>query len=563
MPELVLLRITDIEPNPVNPRKSFDQAALEELAASIREVGVLQPVVVVPAGERYRLVAGERRWRAAQLAGREEIPAIVREDLSREQEAQITLIENLQRRDLNPIEEARGLQALTRDHGWTQEALAEKLGVTQGHISNRIRLLELPEEVQDSISRGILSAAHGRALLTIKAVPAFLKEMAAEAVEEGWSSRELEERINSKIRYGKAKVLFKDTTITWENPVFDTSECEGCRYVVRITDRWADDDKKKPYCLNPKCWEKKQKEAQDLKRKQEKEKLKAKGKTLLKLDKLPSDSYVRFSSHEMSQIDRAKCEGCENRTAAEGYGGELVEICLNPECVKKQKAAAARAKAQETEAKAKEQVERLKQSQQTVDLGDLGAVSELVGVARGFWQEMINLLAPHSINSNAQTLTHRASIIPLSSLLHYWNTKNELCAEASNMPAQFGRVKITIPSQGIEFTDDEDGATHDAKLRGEGVIRLAGRLEIRTANGRITDAPPALPVYYRILARQETSVRYIYQLVGIYTESRIILIFGHASVQMRKDLWARWAKLIEALPPVPELGEVKQVENVS
>ncbi|MEW6772320.1 MAG: hypothetical protein AB1330_13235, partial [Bacillota bacterium] len=420
-----------------------------------------------------------------------------------------------------------------------------------------IRLLELPEEVQDSISRGILSAAHGRALLVIKAAPAFLKEMAARAVERQYSSRELEQHIANQIEspyYGKAKKLFTSTWVE-ESPAFDVSECQVCRYVIEET--------KKPYCLNPKCWEKKQREARDRQREREKEKLKAKDKKLLKLDKIPSDSYIRFSSHEMSQIDRAKCEGCENRTAAEGYGGELVEICLNPECVKKQKAAAARAKAQETKAKAKEEVEKLKQSQQTVDLGDVGTVSELVGAARGFWQEMINSVAHNFINSNAQTLTARTSIIPLSSLLHYWNTKNELCAEASNMPAQLGRVKIAIPSQGIEFTGDEDGATHDAKLRGEGVIRLAGRLEIRTANGRITDAPPALPVYYRILARQETSVRYIYQLVGIYTESRIILIFGYTSVQIRKDLWARWAKLIEALPPVPELREVEQVENVS
>ncbi|MEW6573153.1 MAG: hypothetical protein AB1374_05920, partial [Bacillota bacterium] len=93
---------------------------------------------------------------------------------------------------------------------------------------------------------------------------------------------------------------------------------------------------------------------------------------------------------------------------------------------------------------------------------------------------------------------------------------------------------------------------------GEGVIRLADRLEIRTVHGRITDAPPVLPVYYRILARQETSVRYIYQVVGIRTESRSILIFGYTSVLMRKELWAGWAKLIEALPPVPELGEVKE-----
>ena len=141
-----------IYPNPANPRKAFDQAALDELAASIKEVGILQPLVVVVDHERdgYRLIAGERRWRAAKLAGLETVPVIARE-ITAAQEAEAMLVENLQREDLDPIEEASALKGLLSDHGYTQEQLAGKLGISQAHIANRTRLLRLPESAKENI----------------------------------------------------------------------------------------------------------------------------------------------------------------------------------------------------------------------------------------------------------------------------------------------------------------------------------------------------------------------------------------------------------------------------
>ena len=147
-----------IVPNPMNPRKSFDPEGLAELAASIRSVGILQPIVVVEAEitpRTYRIVAGERRWRAAKEAGLAAIPAVVKSGLSEAQELKIMVVENLQRKDVSPIEEAHGVKLLL-DAGLTQEALGERLGKSQSHIANRLRLLELPEPVLWNISRGII-----------------------------------------------------------------------------------------------------------------------------------------------------------------------------------------------------------------------------------------------------------------------------------------------------------------------------------------------------------------------------------------------------------------------
>lgn len=161
-----------IFPHPDNPRKHFDADKLQELAESIKACGIVQPIVVVERAVktgsatevRYQLVAGERRWRAAKLAGLETVPAVVR-DLTEQQVMEVMLLENLQREDLNAIEEAKAYGRLIAESGWTQEELGGKIGKSQGYIANRLRLLDLPEEVQENISRGILSPSQGRALL--------------------------------------------------------------------------------------------------------------------------------------------------------------------------------------------------------------------------------------------------------------------------------------------------------------------------------------------------------------------------------------------------------------
>jgi ParB family chromosome partitioning protein len=184
-----------IEPNPRQPRQAFDEEALEELAESIRVVGLLQPIVVRKTGvDRYELVMGERRWRACQLAELDAIPAIVREtpdnDLLRD-----ALIENLHREQLNPLEEAAAYQQLLDDFSATHEELARRVGRSRPHISNTIRLLNLPPGVQQRVAAGVLSAGHARALLSLTDARA-QEQLAHRIVAEGLSVRAVEEIVS-------------------------------------------------------------------------------------------------------------------------------------------------------------------------------------------------------------------------------------------------------------------------------------------------------------------------------------------------------------------------------
>lgn len=164
---VVDLKINDISPNNGQPRKNFNDEALRELASSIEENGVIQPIIVQRRGDGYRIVAGERRWRAARIAGLSVIPAIVR-DLSDKETMAQALIENIQREDLNPIEEASAMQNLLKTHKLTQEQLAKKLGKPRATIANTIRILNLDESLQDFVSRGDLSEGHAKAILGLK-----------------------------------------------------------------------------------------------------------------------------------------------------------------------------------------------------------------------------------------------------------------------------------------------------------------------------------------------------------------------------------------------------------
>ena len=190
-PELRELAVTEIEPNPDQPRAQFDAAALDALAGSIGSVGLLQPLIVRPiAGERYELVAGERRWRAAQKAGLDRVPAVIRSS-PEDERLQAALIENMVREDLNPVEEARACAALVDDLGISKEELARRVGRSRAAISNLIRLLDLPDTVLGLLERGDLTEGHGRAILQVRDQDARAK-LAKRAAAEGWSVRETE-----------------------------------------------------------------------------------------------------------------------------------------------------------------------------------------------------------------------------------------------------------------------------------------------------------------------------------------------------------------------------------
>lgn len=185
---LAMLSVASIEPHPEQPRRHFDEAALEELAQSIAARGVIQPVVVRPlGGNRFQLVAGERRWRAAQKAQVHEIPAIVRK-LDEREVAALALIENLQRQDLNPVEEARAYQRLADSEGLTQQEIAKFVDKSRSHVANMLRLLGLPDEVLDMVVRDELSMGHARALINAPDPAA----LAREVVGKGMSVRDAE-----------------------------------------------------------------------------------------------------------------------------------------------------------------------------------------------------------------------------------------------------------------------------------------------------------------------------------------------------------------------------------
>ena len=164
---VVELKINDVSPNTEQPRKDFDEEKLNELAASIKENGVIQPIIVQRRDNGYRIVAGERRWRASRLAGLKVIPAIVR-DLTDQETMEQALIENLQREDLNPVEEALAMQALIKTHKLTQEQLAKKLGKPRATIANTLRLMNINESLLDFIRSGELTAGHAKAILSLK-----------------------------------------------------------------------------------------------------------------------------------------------------------------------------------------------------------------------------------------------------------------------------------------------------------------------------------------------------------------------------------------------------------
>lgn len=187
--------IDSIDANPYQTRRRINETALDELAESIRASGVVQPVVLRPGPNgRFQLVAGERRWQASKRAGKTTIPAVIRQ-ISNEQAMEITIIENLQREDLNPIEQAKAFERLSREFGLTQEQIAARTGKDRASIANFIRLLKLPETLQDALETGALSFGHGKVLLALAGFPEHMERAAREVIEKQLSVRQTEELV--------------------------------------------------------------------------------------------------------------------------------------------------------------------------------------------------------------------------------------------------------------------------------------------------------------------------------------------------------------------------------
>ena len=194
------LNIHDIMPNANQPRKTFSEEKIEELSKSIKEHGIIQPIVVRKKGKSYEIVAGERRWRAARKAELAKVPCLIRE-LSDEQNMLIAIIENMQREDLNPVEEAEGLNQMIVTFGMTQEQISKSVGKSRPYIANSLRLLKLPEYIKEEMAEGRLSAAHGRTLVTVEDEDV-RKALCERIIKEGLSVRETEKLVSEE---GKGK----------------------------------------------------------------------------------------------------------------------------------------------------------------------------------------------------------------------------------------------------------------------------------------------------------------------------------------------------------------------
>ena len=209
------ISIANLKPSPSQPRRLFDKKSINELAESIKSKGLVQPILVRPSPTevgKYEIIAGERRWRAAQIAQLHEVPAVVRQ-LDDVEALEIAIIENVQRSDLSPIEEAAGYKRLIENHGHTQEVLGEIVGKSRSHIANILRLLSLPRSIQDMITEGKISSGHARAIMN----SAFPEQLANKIVKENLSVREVENLVKSKKSIVK-KVRLKDPdTIDLEN----------------------------------------------------------------------------------------------------------------------------------------------------------------------------------------------------------------------------------------------------------------------------------------------------------------------------------------------------------
>ena len=231
--EVQKLRITSILPNPMQPRRSFVQAELEELAASIAENGLLQPVVVRAAAgaDSYELIAGERRLRAVGILGWDEVPVIVR-DASDRTLLVLALVENLQREALNPLEEAEGYASLGEQFDMKQADIAAAVGKDRSTVANLLRLLKLPVSVRRLVERGSLSAGHARALLAVDD-PVRVAELGQQAAKEGWSVREVERRVN-----GTSRKKRKRKTIATSDPIVKAFESQlRDHFSTRVTIR--------------------------------------------------------------------------------------------------------------------------------------------------------------------------------------------------------------------------------------------------------------------------------------------------------------------------------------
>ncbi len=232
------LRLSEIEPNRGQPRKAFDEEALNALAASIEQHGLIQPLLVEPLESgRYRIIAGERRWRACRMAGIEEVPVVIR-TVTAKQNMEIALIENLQREDLNPIEEAYGYRSLSEVYGMTQEDIAKSVGKSRPAVANALRLLSLPEQIMDFVASGELSTGHAKAIMPLDEEKMLV--IANRIISEGLTVRQTEGLVKKSLAPAKEKPVFDlEVTLALQTMEQEAGEHVGNKVTIHHTPKNA------------------------------------------------------------------------------------------------------------------------------------------------------------------------------------------------------------------------------------------------------------------------------------------------------------------------------------
>lgn len=334
----------------LNPRKDFNKDGISELAESIRSHGIVEPLVVRPDGKRYQLVAGERRLKAAQLIGLEKVPVVVRRDISDDEVLEVMLLENLQREELKPLEEASALQALL-ERSMTQEDLARRIGKSQGWVSGRIRLLKLPAGIQEHLRKGDISIEQAMTFLPFvdwpiaNAMAKGLGKLIEQTSEYHYSRditiQDIDQIKRDALRSSNNALRLKDWDYNLEEVMkyFPKKDCKGCKIPISIEHYGS----KIRTCLDVKCFRPKLNEARKKRKVKEGnlEKL-AEAKDGIDISRLRSQNYREFGKRgtwNAPKFDISGCRKCEAKKKAKSYGTKT-SICIKPSCFEKKQARA-------------------------------------------------------------------------------------------------------------------------------------------------------------------------------------------------------------------------------
>jgi ParB/RepB/Spo0J family partition protein len=494
------ISIAEIKPSALNPRKVFEESALQELAESIKAHGILEPIVARYIGLNYEIIAGERRWRAAQLAGLEYVPVRILHDVDDRTALEMALTENLARRDIDPIEEAEGLKAL-QDMGVKTTEIAKKINRDPATISNSIRLLKLPEPIQEHIRKGDISASHGKALIPYVEYPKILQAKLNQSLN-GVPSKEVEKfDFSWKLADDGAIVIVRTNDVGIEA----AKECTKCdhRRKYEGRDGWL--------CLKPECYESKKAERTQQLVAEVKEALNIpEGKQLPTFNDLGHGNYESLA-HD---IPTGCKDDCEHRGIALNWQNKPEPICLDPKCHRRLKMATGREQG------------KIKRDQNREAMADAVAALD----AGGLDEEMIILACWHNIKSAymeplREAIEHLQLPVTVKDIVDSWDGKSKM--ECWDTLLKLGTATVLRLSAELRIRQEIHNAIRNGYSNHEDTDWLLKRFEARKAEGT---ASPVLNT-----AGQDNPTWTIYERDT--ADSRIELIFVSQGLGDGDDQW--------------------------